>query len=158
MWFFFLNFLPKSDQNAGLTPCVCDFFQYLLQKCCVYCKYFFNKFKQKCLVIFSIFVKNLKKCWIYPFVVILSIFYIKMLDLPLVVFFFNSDPKFDKNARLNPCDFLKNKIRQKCWTWGLEIKFVETYSYLENYVTSEGAVSHNILYYQPLPITRKVLC
>ena len=26
--------------------------------------------------------------------------------------------------------------------------------FLENYVTSEGAVSHNILYYQPLPITR----
>ena len=23
-----------------------------------------------------------------------------------------------------------------------------------NYVTSEGAVSHNVLYYQPLPITR----
>ena len=26
--------------------------------------------------------------------------------------------------------------------------------FLENYVTSEGAVSHNGLYYQPLPITR----
>ena len=25
---------------------------------------------------------------------------------------------------------------------------------LENYVTSEGAVSHKVLYYQPLPITR----
>ena len=24
----------------------------------------------------------------------------------------------------------------------------------ENYVTSEGAVSHNVLYYQPLPVTR----
>ena len=24
----------------------------------------------------------------------------------------------------------------------------------ENYVTSEGAVSHNVLLYQPLPITR----
>ena len=26
--------------------------------------------------------------------------------------------------------------------------------FLENYATSEGAVSHNVLYYQPLPITR----
>ena len=26
--------------------------------------------------------------------------------------------------------------------------------FLENYVTSEGAVSHNVLYYQPFPITR----
>ena len=26
--------------------------------------------------------------------------------------------------------------------------------FFENYVTSEGAVSHNDLYYQPLPITR----
>ena len=25
--------------------------------------------------------------------------------------------------------------------------------FLENYVTSEGAVSHNVIYYQPLPIT-----
>ena len=27
-------------------------------------------------------------------------------------------------------------------------------SFLENYVTSEGAVYHIVLYYQPLPITR----
>ena len=39
-------------------------------------------------------------------------------------------------------------------TWGLEIKYVENDFFLENYVTSEGAVSHNVLYYQPLPITR----
>ena len=38
--------------------------------------------------------------------------------------------------------------------WGLEIKFVANYFFLENYATSEGAVSHNVLYYQPLPITR----
>ena len=31
---------------------------------------------------------------------------------------------------------------------------MENYFFLENYVTSEGAVSHNVLYYQPLPITR----
>ena len=37
---------------------------------------------------------------------------------------------------------------------GLEIKFVESYLFLENYVTSEGAVSHNVYkYYQQLPIT-----
>ena len=35
----------------------------------------------------------------------------------------------------------------------LEIKFVENY-FLEIYVTSEGAVSHIVLYYTPLPITR----
>ena len=38
--------------------------------------------------------------------------------------------------------------------WGFEIKFVENYFFLENYGTSEGAVSHSVLYYQPLPITR----
>ena len=31
---------------------------------------------------------------------------------------------------------------------------VENYSSLENYVTSEGAVTHNVLYYQPLSISR----
>ena len=29
-------------------------------------------------------------------------------------------------------------------------KFVENFSFLENYVTSEGAVSHNVLNYQQL--------
>ena len=38
--------------------------------------------------------------------------------------------------------------------WGLEIKFVENYFFLEYYGTSEGAVSTNVLYHQPLPITR----
>ena len=33
-----------------------------------------------------------------------------------------------------------------------QIKFVENYFFLENYVTSEGAVSHNVLYYQQLSI------
>ena len=33
------------------------------------------------------------------------------------------------------------------------IKFAENYFFLENYVTSEGGVSHNVLYHQPLPIT-----
>ena len=28
------------------------------------------------------------------------------------------------------------------------------YFFLENYITLEGAVSHNVLYYQPIPITR----
>ena len=35
-----------------------------------------------------------------------------------------------------------------------EIKFVENYFFLENYGTSEGAVSHDVVYHQPLPITR----
>ena len=38
--------------------------------------------------------------------------------------------------------------------WGLEIKFVENSSFLKKYGTSEGAVSNNVLYHQPLPITR----
>ena len=42
----------------------------------------------------------------------------------------------------------------KFWTWGLEIIIVEKYFFLENYGTSEGAVSHNVLYHQPIPITR----
>ena len=31
---------------------------------------------------------------------------------------------------------------------------VENYFFLKNYITSEGAVSHNVLYYQQLSITR----
>ena len=31
---------------------------------------------------------------------------------------------------------------------------MENYFFLENYVTLEGAVFHNVLYYQDLPITR----
>ena len=38
--------------------------------------------------------------------------------------------------------------------WGLEIKLVENYFFLKNYVTLEGAVSQNILYYQQLSIPR----
>ena len=37
--------------------------------------------------------------------------------------------------------------------WGLKIKFVENYFFLENYFTSERAVSRNVLYYQPPSIT-----
>ena len=33
-------------------------------------------------------------------------------------------------------------------------KFVENYFFLKNYGTSEGAVSHNVSYQPPLPITR----
>ena len=32
--------------------------------------------------------------------------------------------------------------------------FVENYFYLKNYVALEGAVSHNVLNYQQLPITQ----
>ena len=38
--------------------------------------------------------------------------------------------------------------------WGLKIKLLENYFFLKNYATAEGAVSHNVLGYQPLPITR----
>ena len=30
---------------------------------------------------------------------------------------------------------------------------MENYFFLKNYITSEGVVSYNVLYYQPLPIT-----
>ena len=43
-------------------------------------------------------------------------------------------------------DTSNSKIR------GLE--FVKNYFFLENYITSERAVYHNVLYCQPLPITR----
>ena len=36
--------------------------------------------------------------------------------------------------------------------WNLKIKFVENYFFLENYVLSEGAVSHNVLNYQQFSI------
>ena len=36
----------------------------------------------------------------------------------------------------------------------VEIKLVENYFFLKNYVTSEGAVSHNVLCCQQLTITR----
>ena len=32
-------------------------------------------------------------------------------------------------------------------------KFKNNYFFLDNYITSEEAISHNVLYYQPLPIT-----
>ena len=34
------------------------------------------------------------------------------------------------------------------------VRFVENYFFLQNYGTSEGAVSHNVSKHQPLPITR----
>ena len=43
---------------------------------------------------------------------------------------------------------------RKFLIWGLNINTVENYFFLEKYVTSEGTVSHNVLYCQPLPITR----
>ena len=39
-------------------------------------------------------------------------------------------------------------------TWGLKLKFVENYFFLKNDVTTEGAVSNNVLYYQQLYIAR----
>ena len=45
-------------------------------------------------------------------------------------------------------------LKFQIW-WGLNIKFVENYfSFSKLYVTSEGAVSHDVLYHQLLPITR----
>ena len=34
----------------------------------------------------------------------------------------------------------------KFYVWGLKMKFVENYLFLENYGTSEGAFSNNVLY------------
>ena len=36
--------------------------------------------------------------------------------------------------------------------WALKNKFVKNYFFLENYVSSEGAISHDYLYYQQLPV------
>ena len=36
----------------------------------------------------------------------------------------------------------------------IQIILVRNYFFLKNYVTSEGAVSHNVLYYQQLSIAR----
>ena len=41
----------------------------------------------------------------------------------------------------------------KFYTLRSQNQLVENYFFLENCSTSEGAVSHNVLYYQPLPIT-----
>ena len=38
------------------------------------------------------------------------------------------------------------------WFRDLKIEFVENNFFLENYITSEGANSHNVLYYQQLSI------
>ena len=35
-----------------------------------------------------------------------------------------------------------------------EVLKSSSWKILENYITSEGAISHNVLYHQPLPITR----
>ena len=46
------------------------------------------------------------------------------------------------------CTFRCLISRPKIQNWGLKIQFVENYFFLENYVTSEGANSYNVLYYQ----------
>ena len=51
---------------------------------------------------------------------------------------------------LSDVDFETTNSKLEVSKW----KIVENYFFLENYVTSEGAVSHKVLYYQPLPITR----
>ena len=51
------------------------------------------------------------------------------------------------------CAFRCLILRPQILNLTLKIKFVENYFFLENFVTSEGATSHNVLYHQPLPIT-----
>ena len=54
--------------------------------------------------------------------------------------------KEKKNLVTRSCVLLDAWFRDlKFKTWGLEIIFVENYFFLENYITSEGAVSHNVL-------------
>ena len=52
-------------------------------------------------------------------------------------------------------------VLSDAWFWDLKfltqclkIKFVENNFFLEKYSTSEGVISHNVLCYQPFPITR----
>ena len=59
------------------------------------------------------------------------------------------------NLDARSCVLLDGWFRDlKFYIRGFEIKFIENYFFLENDVTSEGAVSHIVLYYQPLPTTR----
>ena len=64
--------------------------------------------------------------------------------------------KFELNWSLKLQDNNERKntlVTQNLILWS-GIKFQENYLFLENYVTSEGAISHNVLYYQQLPIPR----
>ena len=54
----------------------------------------------------------------------------------------------NNERRKHPCH---TKLCAFRWLM-VEIKFVENYFFLQNYGTSEGAVSHNVLYHQPLPL------
>ena len=64
----------------------------------------------------------------------------------------------DNNGRKNTI-VTQSRVLSDAWFWDLkilfwdlEIKLVENYFFLKNYVTLEGAVSHNVLYYQQLSI------
>ena len=59
----------------------------------------------------------------------------------------------EKNIVTQSC-VLSDALDLKIWFWGLKTKFMDIYYFLKNNVTSEGVVSHKVLYYQPLPITR----
>ena len=48
--------------------------------------------------------------------------------------------------------FVLQKVPKSFKDWTLLV--TAKTSLFENYVTSEGVVSHNVLYHQPLPITR----
>ena len=72
--------------------------------------------------------------------------------------------KFELNwsSKLRDNNEKKNiLVKQSCAlsadAWFRDLKFyigaAESYFFLEYYVTSEVAASHNVLYYQPLPFT-----
>ena len=49
--------------------------------------------------------------------------------------------------------FTQSCVLSDAWFQDLKFKFVENYFLLKNYITSEGAVSYTVLYYQQLSIT-----
>ena len=73
---------------------------------------------------------------------------------------------FELNIGRRSCEIIQHPCRTSCvlsdaWTqdlsWGLEVNsniLVTIDFFLKNYGTSEGAVSHNSLYYQQLSIAR----
>ena len=90
----------------------------------------------------------------------LNIWYIKITNLrkiwtQLVVKVAREEWSTKKNLVAQPVCFQMPWIRDL--SWGLEFNLnilVRNYFFLKNYVTSEGAVSHNVLYYQQLSIAR----
>ena len=68
----------------------------------------------------------------------------------------NQSMKLQDERKKHPCRTMVTRSCVLSDAWFQDQSKSNTWkitSFLENYVTSEGAVSHNVLYYQPLPVT-----